>query len=88
MSPTRQDQRSSHRLPSEELVTRPVQETEGLNRLFEDSLPAFGGSDVRRVWQLLDEAIGKSVPMSLAISGPVSPYQELYPGWDSSSGSA
>jgi deoxyhypusine synthase len=26
---------------------------------------------VRRVWQLLDEAIGKSIPMSLAISGPV-----------------
>jgi len=39
--------------------------------VFEDSLPAFGGSDVRRVWQLLDEAIGKSIPMSLAISGPV-----------------
>jgi len=71
MSPTRQDQRSSHRLPSEELVTRPVQEAEGLDRLFEDSLPAFGGSDVRRVWQLLDEAIGKSIPMSLAIAGPV-----------------
>jgi hypothetical protein len=54
MSPTRHDQRSSPRLPSEELVTRSVQEAEGLDRLFEDSLPAFGGSDVRRVWQLLD----------------------------------
>ena len=49
MSPTRQDQRSSHRLPSEELVTRPVQEAEGLDRLFEDSLPAFGGAYLRRV---------------------------------------
>jgi deoxyhypusine synthase len=71
MSPTRQDQRSCPRVPDEELVTRDVAEAEGLDRLFEDSLPAFGGSDLRRVWQLLDEAIGKGIPMSLAISGPV-----------------
>jgi len=71
MSPTRQDQRSCPRVPNEELVTRSVAEADGLDRLFEDSLPAFGGSDVRRVWQLLDEAIGKSIPMSLAVSGPV-----------------
>ena len=75
MSPTRQDQRSCPRVAprgkTEELVTRSVAEAEGLDRLFEDSLPAFGGSDVRRVWQLLDEAIGKGVPLSLAISGPV-----------------
>src|SRR5262245_8539024 len=71
MSPTRQDQRSCPGVPNEELVTRSVEEAEGLDRLFEDSLPAFGGSDVRRVWQLLDEAIGKGIPMSLAISGPV-----------------
>ena len=71
MSPTRQDQRSSHRLPSEELVTRAVQEAEGLDRLFEDSLPAFGGAYLRRMWQLLDDAIGKALPMTLAIAGPV-----------------
>jgi deoxyhypusine synthase len=71
MSPTRRDQRSCPRAPSEELVTRSVEAAEGLERIFEDSLPAFGGSDVRRVWQLLDEAIGKGIPMSLAVSGPV-----------------
>ena len=75
MSPTRQDQRACPRVAprgkDEELVTRSVEEAEGLDRLFEDSLPAFGGSDVRRVWQLLDEAIGKGIPMSLAVSGPV-----------------
>src|SRR5262245_51842493 len=71
MSPTRQDQRACPRVPSEELVTRSVTEADGLDKLFEDSLPAFGGSDVRRVWQLLDQAIGKSIPMSLAVSGPV-----------------
>jgi len=71
MSPTRQDQRACPRVVNEELVTRSVEEAEGLDQLFENSLPAFGGSDVRRVWQLLDEAIGKGIPMSLAISGPV-----------------
>jgi deoxyhypusine synthase len=71
MSPTRQDQRSCPAVPNETLVTRSVAEAEGLDQLFENSLPAFGGSDVRRVWQLLDEAIGKGIPMSVAISGPV-----------------
>jgi deoxyhypusine synthase len=69
--PTRQDQRSCPAVPNEEIVTQGVMEAEGLDALFENSLPAFGGSDVRRVWQLLDEAIGKEIPMSLAISGPV-----------------
>lgn len=69
--PTRQDQRSCPAVPNEEIVTKGVMEAEGLDQLFENSLPAFGGSDVRRVWQLLDEAIGKGIPMSLAVSGPV-----------------
>ena len=72
MSPTRQDQRACPGSgPREELVTRPVHELEGLDRLFEDALPAFGGAQLRRVWQLLDEAIGRGIPMSLAVSGPV-----------------
>ena len=72
MAPTRQDQRSCPGgRPREELVTEPVLSADGLDRLLEDSLPAFGGSDLRRVWQLLDEAIGRGVPMTLAVSGPV-----------------
>ncbi len=71
MSPTRQDQRACPGVPAEELVSRSVEEAEGLDRIFEDSLPAFGGSDVRRVWQLLDEAVGRGIPLTLAISGPV-----------------
>ena len=73
MSPTRQDQRAG--CPAggrrEPLITRSVLEGEGLDALFEASLPAFGGSDLRRVWQLLDEAVGRGIPMSLAVSGPV-----------------
>jgi deoxyhypusine synthase len=75
MVPTRQDQRSGCAGPGggrrEELVTESVGEAESLDRIFEASLPAFGGSDLRRVWQLLDEAIGRGIPLSLAISGPV-----------------
>ncbi len=71
MSPTRQDQRACHRVPPDELVTRSVTEAEGLEGIFEDSLPAFGGSDVRRVWQLLDQAIGRGIPLALSIAGPV-----------------
>ena len=72
MAPTRQDQRACPGgVPREELVTRSVADAEGLDAVFEDSLPAFGGSDLRRVWQLLDEAIGRGIPLSLSISGPV-----------------
>lgn len=73
MSPTRQDQRACPGLPGdrEELVTRPVHELEGLDRVFEDALPAFGGAQLRTVWKLLDQAIGRGIPMSLAVSGPV-----------------
>jgi deoxyhypusine synthase len=48
-----------------------VTESETLDELFEHSLPSFGGAYLRRVWTLLDEAIGKSLPMTLSISGPV-----------------
>ncbi len=75
MSPTRKDQRSA--CPAETsgsgapLVHRPVTATRHLDRVFLDSLPSFGGAYLRRVFHLLDEAIGRGVPMTLAISGPV-----------------
>ena len=72
MAPTRQDQRSCPGAGArEELITRDVMQAAGLDEIFENSLPAFGGSDLRKVWMLLDEAIGRGLPMSLAISGPV-----------------
>ncbi len=84
MSPTRKDHLSAfgrstprgarsagnHQQPAA-LRTRPVGEASNLGQLFEDSLPSFGAGFLRRVWLLLDEAIGKGVPMTLAISGPV-----------------
>ena len=77
MSPTRQDQRSGcpggerGRDGEHPLVHTPVTEVRHLDGLLEQCLPSFGGAFLRRTWQLLDEAIGRGVPMTLAVSGPV-----------------
>ena len=73
MAPTRKDQRASCPGPGafEELRTRSVTEARELDALFEDSIPAFGGAWLRKAWLLLDEAIGRGVPMTLSVAGPV-----------------
>jgi deoxyhypusine synthase len=75
MSPTRKDHLAACSGPGDgerrELVTRPVNEVEGLDGLLESCLPAFGGAYLRRIWGLLDEAVGQGLPMTIAISGPV-----------------
>ena len=74
MSPTRKDQNAacfgSTRM-RRKLASRPVTEVESLDELLEGSLPSFGGAYLRRTWTLLDEAIGKGLPMTVAVSGPV-----------------
>ncbi|MBI3209477.1 MAG: deoxyhypusine synthase family protein [Candidatus Solibacter usitatus] len=42
-----------------------------LEDVFLNCLPAFGGAYLRRVYTLLDKAIGMNCPLTLAISGPV-----------------
>jgi deoxyhypusine synthase len=80
---TRKDQRS-HCLPgggdgsSRELVHKPVTEVESLDDLLESCLPSFGGGYVRRLWTLLDEAVGQGMPMTLAASGPVTASGQHY----------
>ena len=70
MRPTRKDQRAAGPgTERAELPTRPVTETTGLDELFEYSLPAFGGAYLRRLWMLLDEAIGRGLPMTMAVAG-------------------
>jgi deoxyhypusine synthase len=73
MSPTRHDERAACPGGGErrELVTKSVTEAESLDQIFEQSLPAFGAAYLRRIWTLLDEAIGSGTPMTIAISGPV-----------------
>jgi deoxyhypusine synthase len=53
------------------VTTRRVDEARGLDDLFRSSLPAFGGAYLRRVYSILDDAIGAGCPMTLAVAGPV-----------------
>jgi len=72
--PTRKDHKAACRMApgtGRELVTTPVTEAESLDQLFERSLPSFGGAYLRRVWTLLDECVGKGLPMTCSIAGPV-----------------
>lgn len=60
------------------LTHRPVNDSRHLDHLLEGSYPSFGGGYLRRVWKLLDEAIGQGLPMTLAISGPVTASGQHY----------
>jgi len=71
MSPTRKDQRSPGARPRQELKTLPVTEVDTLGDLLENCLPSFGGGYLRRLWTLLDRAVGDGVPMTLSVAGPV-----------------
>jgi deoxyhypusine synthase len=53
------------------VVVKRVDESRNLDDLLRHSLPAFGAAYLRRVYTLLDRAIGISCPMTLAIAGPV-----------------
>src|SRR2546421_9109179 len=50
---------------------RRVDECHTLDELFLNCLPAFGGAYLRRIYQILDRAIGMGCPLTLAVSGPV-----------------
>lgn len=56
------------RLP---LRTKRVDECETLDEIFLNCLPAFGGAYFRRIYSILDRAIGEGFPLTLSISGPV-----------------
>ena len=53
------------------VVVRRVDECNTLDELFTHCLPAFGGAFLRRIYMILDEAIGVGCPLTLAIAGPV-----------------
>src|SRR4051812_3122615 len=50
---------------------RRVDECETLDEIFRFCLPAFGGAFLRRVYTILDRAIGLGCPLTLSIAGPV-----------------
>ncbi len=53
------------------VVTKRVDETTSLDDLIRHCLPAFGGAFFRRIYSILDTAIGLGCPLTLAVSGPV-----------------
>ena len=50
---------------------RRVDECETLDELIRHAFPAFGGAFLRRIYTILDRAIGAGCPLTLAVSGPV-----------------
>ncbi|MFN7920318.1 MAG: deoxyhypusine synthase family protein [Bryobacteraceae bacterium] len=48
-----------------------VDECGSLHEIFQHCLPAFGGAFLRRVYSILDTAIGMGCPLTLAVAGPV-----------------
>ena len=57
--------------PRRSLLARRVDQVESLDELFHYCLPAFGSAYLRRVYTILDRAIGHGCPLTLAIAGPV-----------------
>lgn len=50
---------------------RRVDECSTLDEMFRHCLPAFGGAYLRRIYTILDLAISRGCPITLAISGPI-----------------
>ena len=50
---------------------RRVDEVNTLDEVFRHCLPAFGGAYLRRIYTILDRAIGEGCPLTLSIAGPV-----------------
>ena len=48
-----------------------VDECGSLHELFQHCLPAFGGAFLRRIYTILDTAIGAGCPLTVSIAGPV-----------------
>jgi len=53
------------------VAVRRVDECKTLDELFTHCLPAFGGAYLRRLYTILDQAIGLGCPLTLSIAGPV-----------------
>src|SRR6266446_2960646 len=53
------------------VVVRRVDQCESLHDIFVHCLPAFGGAALRRIYTILDRAIGMGCPLTMSIAGPV-----------------
>jgi deoxyhypusine synthase len=57
--------------PRRPVAVRRVDECGTLGEVFEYCLPAFGGAFLRRIYTILDSAVGMGCPFTVSISGPV-----------------
>ena len=57
--------------PRNYVKTRRIDECHTMDEIFLHCLPAFGGAYLRRIYQIIDRAIGMGCPLTLAVSGPV-----------------
>src|SRR6266446_9091285 len=57
--------------PRRTVAVRRVDQCRTLDELFRHCLPAFGGAFLRRIYTILDQAIGMGCPVTLSVSGPV-----------------
>jgi deoxyhypusine synthase len=53
------------------VLTKRVDQCDSLHELFTHCLPAFGGAFFRRIYGILDTAIGMGCPLTLSIAGPI-----------------
>ena len=53
------------------LSVKRVDECDTLDDLFTHCLPSFGGACLRRIYSILDQAIGAGYPLTLSVAGPV-----------------
>src|SRR5689334_9304729 len=60
-----------HKSHRRTVKVRRVDECQTLDELLTHCLPAFGGAFLRRIYKILDRAIGTGCPMTIAVSGPV-----------------
>ncbi|HEY6390177.1 MAG TPA: deoxyhypusine synthase family protein [Bryobacteraceae bacterium] len=59
------------KVPRKPVVVRRVDQCESLHDIFTHCLPAFGGAALRRIYTILDRAIGIGCPLTISIAGPV-----------------
>jgi deoxyhypusine synthase len=57
--------------PERRVHVRRVDECETFDEVLRHCFPAFGGAFLRRIYTILDTAIGHGCPLTVAVSGPV-----------------
>ena len=65
------DHHGHDNLTGKPVTGKPVTECENLDDLFSNSLPAFGGAYLRRVYELLRKVIDQQIPLVITCAGPI-----------------